>query len=60
MGLGKDVYAEEGCAPLILKKIYLVYDKYVGQESVFPLKNGAPGVMTKYKDKPYIYLRAST
>ncbi len=29
MGLGKDVYAEDGCAPLILKKIYLVYDKYI-------------------------------
>ncbi len=56
MGLGKDVYAEEGSAPLILKKIYLIYDKYVGQESVFPLKNGAPRIMTKYKDKkPYTY-----
>ena len=55
MGLGKDVYDEEGCAPLILRKIYLIYDKYVGQESVFPLKNGAPRIMTKYKDKPYTY-----
>jgi hypothetical protein len=36
--VGKDVYAEDGCAPLILMKIYLVYDKYVRQESVFPLK----------------------
>ncbi len=50
MGLGKDVYAEDGGAPLILKNIYLIYDKYVGQESVFPLKNGAPRIMTKYKD----------
>ncbi len=55
MGLGKDVYAEDGSAPIILKKIYLVYDKYVGQESVFPLKNGAPRIMTKYRDKPYTY-----
>ncbi len=27
----------------------------MGQESVFPLKNGAPRIMTKYKDKPYTY-----
>jgi hypothetical protein len=52
MGLGKDV---DGCAPLILKNIDLVYDKYIGQESVFPLKNGAPRIMMKYKDKPYTY-----
>jgi hypothetical protein len=55
MGLGKDVYAEEGDAPLILKKVFLVYDKYVGQDSFFPLKNVAPRIMTKYKDKPYSY-----
>jgi hypothetical protein len=30
VGLGKDVYAEEGSAPFILKRIYLIYDKYVG------------------------------
>jgi hypothetical protein len=55
MGLGKYVYAEDGNAPLILKKTYLVYDKYVGQESVYPLKNGAPRIMTKYNDKPNTY-----
>ncbi len=31
MGLGKGVYAEEGDTPLILKKIYLLYDKYERQ-----------------------------
>ncbi len=55
MGLGKDVYEEEGDAPIILKKIYILYDKYVGKDSVFPVSNGAPRIMTKYKDRPYTY-----
>ncbi len=55
MGLGKDVYEEEVVAPIILKKIYILYDKYVGKDSVFPVSNGAPKIMTKYKDRPYTY-----
>ncbi len=55
MGLGKDVYEEEGVTPIILKKIYILYDKYVVKDSVFPVSNGAPRIMTKYKDRPYTY-----
>jgi hypothetical protein len=55
MGLGKEVYAEEGNAPTILKKVYILYDKYVGPDSVFPISNGAPRIMTKFKDHPYSY-----
>ncbi len=42
-------------APTILKKIFLLYDKYVEEDKVFPTKNGAPHIMTKYKDVPYTY-----
>ncbi len=47
MTLGNDVYAYEGNAPAILH--------CVGEERVFPVKNGAPRIMTKYKDIPYSY-----
>ena len=39
----------------ILTRINAVYDRYVGPESVFPLKNGAAPIMTKFKDNPYSY-----
>ncbi len=55
MGLGKEVYADEGNAPTILKKVYVLYEKYVGPYSVFPVSNGAPRIMTKFKDRPYSY-----
>jgi hypothetical protein len=55
MGLGKDVYEEDGVTPIILRKIYILYDKYVGKDSMFPISNGAPRIMTKYKDRPYTY-----
>ncbi len=58
MGLGKDVYEEEGIAPTILKKVYILYilyDRYVEPDSVFPVSNGAPRIMTKFKDQPYTY-----
>ena len=55
MGLGKDCYDEEGASPMILKKIYILYDRYVGKDSVFPVSNGAPRIMTKYRDTPYTY-----
>jgi hypothetical protein len=55
MGLGKDVYEEEGTAPIILKKVYILYDKYVGPDSVFPVSNGALSILTKFKDQPYTY-----
>ncbi len=55
MTLGDDVYEFNDHAPIILKKVYLLYDKYVGEDKVFPTKNGAPRIMTKYKDIPYTY-----
>ena len=36
--------------------IYNNFERYEGEESVFPLKNGAPRIMTtKFKDTPYSY-----
>ena len=40
MTLGDDVYEFNEYAPIILKKVYLLYDKYVGEDKVFPTKNG--------------------
>ncbi len=37
MNIGDEVYEHE----VILRKVYLVYDKWVGNDSVFPLSNGA-------------------
>ena len=39
----------------LIARIHAIYDKYVGQDGVYPLKNGAPKIMTKFKDKPYSY-----
>ncbi len=46
MTLGEDVYAYEGNAPEILHKVYTLYDLYVGEDRVFPVKNGAPSIRT--------------
>jgi hypothetical protein len=46
MTLGDDVYELDDIAPHILKKVYLLYDRYVGEDKVFPTKNGAPRIMT--------------
>jgi hypothetical protein len=35
MNIGDEVYEHE----VILRKVYLVYDKWVGNDSVFPLRN---------------------
>ncbi len=55
MTLRDDVYDQSDEAPIILRKVYLLYDKYVGEDKVFPIKNGAPRIMTKYQDIPYSY-----
>jgi hypothetical protein len=47
MTLGDDVYEANNNASIILKKFYFLYDKYVGEDKVFPIKNGAPRIMTK-------------
>jgi hypothetical protein len=39
----------------IKSKIWNVYDGNVGADSVFPLKNGAPKILTKYLINPYSY-----
>ena len=49
--MGDEVYEHES----ILRKVYLVYDKWVGEDKVFPIANGAPKILTKFKDKPYSY-----
>jgi hypothetical protein len=49
------VYELNDIAPIILKKVYLLYDRYVGEDKVFPTKSGAPRIMTKYKDISYTY-----
>ena len=45
MTLGDDVYAHTGKAPIILRKVYELYDYYVGEDRVFPVKNGAPRIL---------------
>ncbi len=40
MKLGDDVYETSNGASIILKKAYLLYDKYVGEDKVFAIKNG--------------------
>ncbi len=39
----------------ILKKVRNVFDLNKGDNEVFRTKNGAPKIMTKFKDKPYSY-----
>jgi hypothetical protein len=51
MNIGEEAMEHE----VILRKVYLVYDKWVGNDSVFPVSNGAPKIMTKFKDTPYSY-----
>ncbi len=55
MTLGDNVYEISSNAQQILQNVYVLYDKYVGEDKVFPVKNGAPRIMTKYKDVPYSY-----
>ena len=55
MTMGDDVYTCTGKESEILQKVHALYDHYVGEDRVFPLKNGAPRILTKYKDTPYSY-----
>ena len=45
MNIGDEVYEYES----ILRKVYLVYERWVGDDSVFPLRNGAPKIMTSLR-----------
>jgi hypothetical protein len=38
--------------PKMMRKIHAVYDANVGQDKVFPTKNGPPKILTMHKDKP--------
>ena len=40
---------------VIMKKVRKVFDLNKGDGEVFRTKNGAPKIMTKFKDKPYSY-----
>jgi hypothetical protein len=40
---------------VILDKIRKVFDLNWGDDAVFRVRNGAPKIMTKFKDKPYSY-----
>ncbi len=40
---------------LILGQIRKIFDLNKGDDSVFRTKNGAPKILTKFKDKPYSY-----
>jgi hypothetical protein len=40
---------------IVLRKVYCVYDRWVGNDGVFSFSNGAPNIKTKIKDKPYSY-----
>ena len=42
------------CAEMRVALLEL-YDKHVGQDKVFPTKNGPPKILKQYKDKPYEY-----
>ena len=55
MTIGDDVYTCTDKESEILHKVYALYDHYVGEDRVFPVKNGAPRILTKYKDTPYSY-----
>ena len=41
--------------PSMMRKIHSIYDANVGQDKVFPTKNGPPKILTMYKNKPYEY-----
>jgi hypothetical protein len=40
---------------VVLDKVRKVFDLNWGDDAVFRMKNGAPKIMTKFKDKPYSY-----
>ncbi len=40
---------------VILDKVRKVFDLNWGDDAVFRMRNGAPKIMTKFKDKPYSY-----
>ena len=49
LGLGEDVDAN------MKQKIFDYVSKWVGDDSVFPTKNGSPKILTKFEQYPYSY-----
>jgi hypothetical protein len=45
----------EAVGAVILDKVRKVFDLNWGEDAVFRARNGAPKIMTKFKDKPYSY-----
>ena len=49
MEIGPDVNVR------LQQKVYDQFTSYVGEDSVFPTKNGSPKILTKFIDHPYSY-----
>ena len=49
LGLGDDV------DPQLRQRIYDYVSKWIGDDSVFPTKNGSPKILTKFVEHPYSY-----
>ena len=49
MEIGFDVGEE------LKRKVYDQFTSYVGEDSVFPTKNGSPKILTKFVNHPYSY-----
>ncbi len=45
----------EDVGSFILGKVRKIFDLNKGDDAVFRTRNGAPKIMTKFKDKPYSY-----
>jgi hypothetical protein len=41
--------------PHLKQKIYNCVSKWIGDDSVFPTKNGSPKILTKFVEHPYSY-----
>ncbi len=49
IGLGEEV------SPQLKRKIFDYVGNWIGDDSVFPTKNGSPKILTKFVDHPYSY-----
>jgi hypothetical protein len=49
MEIGEDVKES------MKEMIFGIFNKNVGDDAVFPTKNGPPKILTKFKDHPYSY-----
>jgi hypothetical protein len=49
------MYLGEDTGPEYTSLMHSTFDKYSGDDMVFPTRNGCPKILTLYKDKPYSY-----